>query len=47
MYNRSTIALQNSGASLDYLINSAEINNYPYGKSEIGSLLHTIYNNQF
>lgn len=26
------IALQNSEASLDYLINGAETRNYPYGK---------------
>lgn len=41
------VALQNSGSSLDHLINGAERNDYPYGKNEIGSLLHTVYNNQF
>lgn len=35
------VALQNSGSSLDCLINGAERNDYPYGKKEIGSLLHT------
>lgn len=39
------VALQNSVESLGYLRNSAETNNYPHGKNEIGSLLHTIYNN--
>lgn len=31
---------------LDYLVHSAKTNDYPYGKSEIGPLIHIIYKNQ-
>lgn len=41
------VALQNSGASLDYLINGAETNDHLHGKNEIRSVLDTVYNNQF
>lgn len=33
-------------ANSNYLAHSTETNDYPYGKSEIGSLFHIIYNDQ-